>query len=224
MHHKNCQCKHSRSDMHWLSHSGSSAVAGLRVADRQSHCVSFVGTLSGSSRCPTPQTFWAAATNPTAIQASLSSHWCWLNASSQKWEIQVKRQGYIKIFQIWVAEVAEIPVLEVASTWIEAGSQMPLVHQLLFDLLTCLRNAKSSTRAAWYKCWVTGWAEVWGIPKMETQQQRGRRVPSPSFSPQVPVSMGAWSLLEGNKSGGGRLAEVVQLSFKLLPCPPWASQ
>lgn len=62
------------------------------------------------------------------------------------------------------------------------------------------------------------------MPQMGAQQQRGRYVPSPSLSPPVPVSVGAWSLLGGNKAGGGNFAEVVQLSFKLLPCPPSASQ
>lgn len=38
------------------------------------------------------------------------------------------------------------------------------------------------------------------------------------------LSPSASSLLGGNKAGAGTFAEVVQLSFKILPCPPWASQ
>lgn len=38
------------------------------------------------------------------------------------------------------------------------------------------------------------------------------------------LSPSAFSLLGGNKAGAGTFAEVVQLSFKILPCPPWASQ
>lgn len=119
-------------------------------------------------------TFWTVLTTPTAIPILLSSHWCWLNAPSQKWEIQVKRQCYRKVFQIWTTKVAEIPALAVARTWTETGLQMPSVHQLLFDLLMRLRKAKSSRRAAWYKLWLIGWAEVSATPQMWAQQQRGR--------------------------------------------------
>lgn len=207
MHHKNDQCRHSMPDALWLPHSGSSAVAGLRVADRQSHCASSAGTLwLEALDVPCLRHFEPLQLPPELYNfLSLCSCWCWLNAWSQKWEIQIKRQGYRKIFQIWVTEVAEIPALAAATIWIEAGSQMPLVHQLLFYLLMCLRNAKSSTRAAWYNCCVTGWAEVWGIPQMEAQQQGGRYIPSPSLSPPTPASIGTWTLLGGNKVGGGNL-------------------
>lgn len=155
---KNAQWGLCRSEMHCGTVLRLISCTALKVADRQIHCASFVGTLSGD-RATMPQTFWAVCNYPKTTEVSFSLHWCCLNAWRQKWG-QVKRQQYRKIFQIWVTEVVESPAPAMSKHLIRSKFTVGPAQQLFFCLFMCLGDANSSLRPAWYKCWATRWAEV----------------------------------------------------------------